>query len=278
MTTLNPVLLGVPTSGGSPDKVRRVVNGKLVVVTGATRGIGREVTMRLIAVGATVVGIARSEQTLRELARRGTRSFIPLAGDLRDLDWANEAGRRILDDHGTPTLLVSNAGHSIHRYLDQYSDRFHDVTRTAGVNYLGAVALALPLLDAMRTAKAGHIISVASAGVDIPVPGWSVYNASKQAMESWLSAVGPELRSQRVATTSIHLPRVTTSMSAATAGRYPAPELTVGEAADVICRAIVNKPRFIVPWWARLGAGLTGVAPGAVQGLWQLLLASGVRP
>jgi len=267
-------------AGGSPDLVRREVSGRLVVVTGASRGIGREVSRRLVSVGATVIGIARDADALREVSERALDAglFVPLPGDLRDVEWAEQAGHEILDRWGTPEIVVSNAGHSIHRYLDEYSGRFHDVARTAGVNYLGAVALSLPLLQAMCDAGHGHFVLVSSTSVDLPMPGWSVYGASKQAMETWLAAVAPELAARGVATTSVHLPRVATAMSRPTAGRYPVPELSVGEAAGIICRILVSRPRFVVPWWARLGAGVQAVVPGAVQAFWQGVLRMGVRP
>ena len=278
MNALTPWVLGLATAGGGPDKVRRVVNGRLVVVTGISRGIGREVARRLVSVGATVIGIARTPTSLDDLTAPQRGAFHMLAGDLRDTDWATSAGQCIVTDFGPPALVVSNAGHSIHRHLEEYTERFHDVARTTGVNYLGAVALALPLLAAMRDAGAGHLLSVTTTSVDVPTPGWSVYSASKAAYETWLRTVAPELRANGVATTSVHLPRVTTAMSAPTAGRYPMPELTVAQAADVICRAIVRRPHHVVPWWARVGAAVSGAWPDGVQRAWEIALRAGVQP
>jgi len=281
MKELMPVLLGVPTTGGTPDAVRPVVANRLVVITGASRGIGREMAERLAATDARVVGIARSQDDLlavgaRIAARGGV--FHPIAGDLRDLDWAGETGRRIVAEFGPPEVLISNAGHSIHRPLAAYTDRFHDISRTTGVNYLGAVALALPVLAAMMGAGRGHLLSVSTTSLDLPLPGWSAYTASKAAYDSWLACVAPELRRAGIAVTSVHLPRVATAMSAPTAGHYPLPELSPEQAADVLCRAVARRPRYLVPWYARLGAATKGAAPGLVQSAWERLLALGVRP
>lgn len=261
--------------------MRRLVGGRLVVITGASRGIGYELARRLTAVGAEVVGIARGADELarvgEEVAARGG-VFHALAGDLRDTDWAGQAGRRILRDFGTPYLLVSNAGHSIHRSLADYTDRFHDVARTAGVNYLGAVALALPLLESMMQRGEGHLISVSTTSVDIPLPAWSAYTASKAGFEMWLTTVGPELRAAGVAVTSVHMARVSTAMSAPTAGRYRVREMTATQASDILCRAIVTREPLIAPLWARGAAVVSAAFPVAVQRLWQVGWQAGLRP
>ena len=275
------MFLGLPALAGTPDKVRRVVDGQVVVVSGASRGIGRELARRLAGVGAQVVGIARASEdlaaTAAEITGRGGW-FQPLAGDLRDLDWAQQAGRQIVDEYGAPAVLVSNAGHSIHRRLADYTGRFHDVTRTIGVNYLGAVGLALPVVRAMMDQGRGHLVSVSTISMDLPMPNWSVYTASKGAYDQWLKCISPELKVAGVAATSIHFPRVSTAMSAPTAGRYPFPELTVGQAADVVCRCIVTRPRVAMPWWSRLTAAVSSAWPESIQRVWEIALRAGARP
>ncbi|MCL2784291.1 MAG: SDR family NAD(P)-dependent oxidoreductase [Propionibacteriaceae bacterium] len=275
-----PLVLGVPF-GASPDQVRRVAGGRLVVISGASRGIGADMVRRLVCLGATVVGIARTGADLEELGKSLTPApgrFHPLPGDLRDLDWAQNTGRLIVDQWGTPAVMISNAGHSIHRTLSQYADRFHDLSRTTGVNYLGAVGLAMPIVEAMRAAGCGHLISVSTTSVDLPLPAWSAYSASKGAYELWLRSVAPELRGDQVAMTSVHMPRVATAMSAPTAGRYLIPELSIAQAADILCYALVHKPRYLIPWWARLSAAVSGGFPSAIQRSWELALSLGVKP
>ena len=277
MGSLTPLLLGLSSIGGEPEKLRRIVDGRVVVVTGASRGIGLEMARRLTCVGATVVGVARTAEALEQMESQ-TDLFHPLVGDLRDCEWAEGAGRRVVEEWGTPAVLISNAGHSIHRTLAESEDRFHDVARTAGVNYLGAVALSLPILQAMRRQVSGHLISVSTTNVDFPLPAWSAYTASKAAYETWLRCVAPELRGGNVAVTSVHLPRVATAMSAPTSGLYHLPELSVDQAADVLCRALVARPRFIQPWWARVGAVVAAGMPTSVERIWEFALTAGVRP
>lgn len=254
--------LGMGGIGPSAARLRASVAGKLVVVTGASRGIGAATAGRLALAGARVVLLARSAEALEERAARirarGGEAHAVVC-DLRDTDAAAAAARIILD-LGLPDIVVSNAGHSIHRDLVDYADRFHDVTRTAGVNYLGPVALLLGLLPRMMERGSGQLVSVSSTSVAIPAPGWSVYGASKSAFEAWLRAIAPELASRGVATSSLRLPLVHTAMSAST--YQGSPGLSARGAAQLVCRAIVDRPRLISPWWVRLGGIIADAAPG----------------
>ncbi|MDR2565313.1 MAG: SDR family NAD(P)-dependent oxidoreductase [Bifidobacteriaceae bacterium] len=276
-----PALLGVPLGGGGPDRVQPWVVGRTVVVTGASRGIGREVAKRLAALGSHVIGVARSAEPLAELAAaaaRHGRRLEPRTVDLREANAANALAEEIIEFFGPPQLVVSCAGHSIHRYLPEYAARFHDVDRLARINFLGPVALLLPFADQMARRGSGHIVDVSTAQVDVPTPGWSAYTASKAAFQAWLASAAPELRAAGVAVTSVHLPRVATAMSAPTAGRYSVPELTVAQAADAVCRAIARRPRLSRPWWAAAAAVAAHVAPRTADALWTAALKAGLRP
>ena len=177
----------------------------------------------------------------------------------------------ILADHGRVDVVVSNAGKSIRRSLADTTDRFHDVTRTNSVNYLGPVRLLSGLLPQMRERGSGQVINVSTVNVDLPVAHWAVYTASKTAFEAWLRCVAPEIRVDGVATTSIHFPLVHTPMSAPTYAPW-VPGLTVAQAAEVVGRALVNRPRTLIPWWVRLAAVPASVAQGPYETATALVL------
>ncbi|WP_188037593.1 SDR family NAD(P)-dependent oxidoreductase [Actinotalea sp. JY-7885] len=261
---------GMARTGAPPDRVRERVGGRTVVVTGASRGIGAATAERLAAVGARVVLLARGAEALDDVvgavrSRGGTAHAI--AVDLRDPQAAAAAGERILAEHGTPAVVVSNAGHSIHRFLADYADRFHDVTRTAGVNYLGPVALLLRLLPAMTAARAGHLVLVSTTSVSVPLPGWSAYGASKSALDAWVASVAPELAVDGVATTTLRLPLVHTAMSAATPAYRRVPGLLPDDVAALVTHSVVARPRVVDPWWSRAAGLAVDLAPGPVDRL-----------
>lgn len=242
-----------PTSRPREKALREAVSGKVVLVTGASHGIGKVTVRKLAAAGAVVLLVARSLEDLGQVA-----ADITAAGgiahvyraDLTDMAATDRLGREILAAHGRVDIVINNAGKSIRRALDQSYDRFHDYTRTIEVNYLGPVRLLLTLLPDMRERKQGHIVNISTWGLRIPpAPQWSAYGASKAAFDTWLRTVATEIAADDIATTSVYMPLVHTRMSAPTNfGNMPG--LTADEAAGLVCHAVVTRPVEISPWWS----------------------------
>lgn len=249
------------------ERVRVAVGGRVVLVTGASSGIGERTAELLGAAGATVLLTARRGELLAATAGRiaahGGRA-VPYEANLADPDAVDALAARLLADHERIDVVVSNAGKSIRRSLTDTADRFHDVTRSNAVNFLGPVRLLSALLPRMRARRSGHLVNVSSLSVDLPAANWAVYSASKSAFEAWLRSVAPELRADGVATTSIHFPLVHTAMSAPTYSTR-LPGLTARQAAEVIARTLVTRPRLLVPWWVRLATVLSDNAQGPYE-------------
>ncbi|MBX6749233.1 MAG: SDR family NAD(P)-dependent oxidoreductase [Micromonosporaceae bacterium] len=262
------ILAGIAGPGPSESALRRAVAGRVIVVTGASEGIGAATAVRLAAAGARVVLVARTAARLAEVRQRivaagGTAITHPC--DLSDPAAAGALAAELLETYGRVDVVVSNAGHSINRSVAATADRFHDIARTAGINYLGPVALLLGLLPAMRAAGCGHIVNVSTASLAGFPPGWSAYLASKGAFDIWLRSAAPELRRDGVTVSTIYFGMVRTRMSAPTLARWPVPAATAEEAAAMVCRAIARRPRTIWPWWARLGQPLAVAFPSLLE-------------
>ncbi|MFQ6392780.1 SDR family NAD(P)-dependent oxidoreductase [Nocardia sp. KC 131] len=242
-----------PTSRPREKSLRSEVSGRIVLVTGASHGIGKASARKLAAAGGIVVLVARSREDLEQVAagiaaEGGIAHVYPT--DMTDMDAVERLGRGLLDEHGHVDILVNNAGKSIRRSIDESYDRFHDFTRTIDVNYLGPVKLLLTLLPSMRERRQGHIVNISTWGVMMPpAPRWAAYGASKTAFDVWLRSVAAEISADKVTTTSIYMPLVHTRMSAPT-DFSRVPGLTVDEASDLVCHAIAAKPREIAPWWS----------------------------
>ena len=242
-----------PSHVSHPDRLRDAVSGATVLVTGASFGIGEATACKLAAAGATVLLAARSGDKLDDLVRAINASgghAVSYPADLSDEATATTLAKRITDEHGPPDIVVSNAGKSIRRSLHHQYERPHDFHRTIGINYLGPIWLLLGLLPAMRERGAGHIVNVSSVGVRVPPgPRWGAYQASKGAFDMWLRSVAAELHADGIDVTSIYMALIHTRMTAPTASLRNVPGLSPDQAADIIAKAIIERPRTIAPWW-----------------------------
>ena len=242
-----------PPRVSDPYRLRGAVDGATILVTGASFGIGEAAAQKLADAGATVLMAARSADKLDEVASaisaRGGRA-VAYPGDLSDEATITALTARILDEHGPPDIVVNNAGKSIRRLLHEQYDRSHDFDRTIGINYLGPIHLLLGLLPAMRARGSGHVVNVSSVGVRVPPgPRWGAYQASKGAFDMWLRSVAPELHADGVDVTSIYMALIRTRMIEPTESLRNVPGMDPDEAADVIAKAIIERPRTIAPWW-----------------------------
>ena len=244
------------------------VRDKVVVVTGASSGIGRAAALKLAAAGAKVMLVARGEEKLLE-----TRAEIDAAGgkawtyacDVSDMASCDALVARVLKDHGGCDFLINNAGRSIRRGIMNSLDRFHDFERTMQLNYFGAVRLILGFLPGMTARKHGHIINISSIGVLSNAPRFSAYVASKSALDSFAACAASEFLDKGIDFTTINMPLVKTPMIAPTKMYENVPTLTPEQAADLIVEAIVYKPVRIATRLGVFGAVSHAIAPKLTQ-------------
>ena len=245
--------LANPARVSDPDKLRSVVTGKTVMVTGASYGIGEATARKMAAGGATVLVVARSEERLEDLAaaiNAGGGRAVAYPTDLTDEAAVGALTKQVTEDHGPVDIVVSNAGKSLRRSLHDQYDRPHDFQRTIDINYLGPIWLLLGLLPAMREHGGGHIVNVSSVGARVvPGPQWGAYQASKGAFDFWLRSVAPELHADGVAVTSVYFALVRTRMIAPTPILGRLPSLSRDEAADAVAKAVIERPRVNEPPW-----------------------------
>lgn len=255
-------------------RLREAATGSVVMVTGASSGIGEATAQALASAGATVLLVARSEDRLRMIERdiqRAGRSARTLAADLSDPEAVQALADEVLRSYGRVDVLVNNAGRSIRRSIELSYDRFHDFRRTIDINYLGPVRLVLGLLPGMREHGRGHIVNVSSLGVLFSAPRFSAYLGSKSAFDAFLRCVAPEVKGDGVAVTSIYMPLVHTPMIEPTKVYRMLPGLTPEEAAHRVCRAIIERPTTMAPITARVGHLAYDAAPGVFERLLELL-------
>ena len=244
------------------------VNGKTVIITGASSGIGRAAALKIARAGGIPLLVARSadklEETKREIEALGGSAYVYTA-DLSDTRAIEQLTERIFADHPAVDVLVNNAGRSIRRSIALSYDRFHDFERTIQLNYLGTIKLIIQLLPHMRERRSGHIVNVSSIGVQTNPPRFSAYVASKAALDAFTRVVGSETIGDNVSFTTIHMPLVRTAMIAPTRIYDSFPTISPDEAADLICEAIRSKPKQINTRLGTFGEVAYALAPKAVD-------------
>lgn len=277
---MNPLLISpaatlrrhlvAPVAAAAGRPLASPLAGRVVVVTGASSGVG-EATAKLVAArGANVVLIARRADALARVVSEirgagGNASAYPC--DLTDGAAVDAAVAKILSDIGHVDMLVNNAGRSIRRSLDLSYDRMHDFERTMAINYFAPVRLILALLPSMRAQKFGHVVNVVTWGVQLKAPKFAAYIASKSALDTFARIAGREAWYDGVTFSNVRLSLVRTDMISATEAYRKAKAKTPEEAAALVVRALEDRPLTMGTFVSNAGEVLGLVAPRLSDGL-----------
>ena len=224
------------------------VKNKVVLITGASSGIGKAAALKIAEAGAKTLLVARTEdkllETRREIEARGGSALIQVA-DVADPASCEALVKQVLEEHGGVDILINNAGRSIRRAIESSLDRFHDYERTMQLNYFGALRLIMGFIPHMLARKRGHVINISSIGVLSNAPRFSAYVASKAALDAFSRCAAAEFSDSGIEFTTINMPLVRTPMIAPTKLYQHVPTLNPEEAADLIVQAIIYRPERI---------------------------------
>lgn len=243
---LDPDLFIDKTLGGS-------VKDKFVLITGATSGIGLATALRLAKTKAKLILVARKEPGLietKQLIEDMGGTVFTYTADLSDSNSCDQLVTTVLANHGPIDILLNNAGRSIRRSVEHSVDRFHDYERCMQLNYFGCLKLIMGFLPGMTKKRGGQIINISSIGVLTNAPRFSAYVASKSALEAFTRCAAAEYSDTGVSFTTINMPLVKTPMIAPTKIYDYFPTLNPDQAADLIAKAIIDKPKRVA---TRLG-------------------------
>jgi NAD(P)-dependent dehydrogenase (short-subunit alcohol dehydrogenase family) len=248
--------------------LRGQVEGKVVLITGASSGIGKATAWKLAEAGAHVVTIARDKEQLDEVVAEFAAAGLKLhayVGDLADMASADAVTQQVLAEHGVVDVLINNAGRSIRRAIENSFERFHDFERTMQLNYFGSLKVTMGVLPRMIAQKRGHIINISSIGVLTNAPRFSAYVASKSALDAWTRCAASEFADRGINFTTINMPLVKTPMIAPTKIYDQVPTLTPEEAAALICDAVIHKQVRVATRLGITGQVLHALVPRVAQ-------------
>ena len=175
----------------------RDIKGSVVVITGATTGIGAAAAKQLVELGCKVVLNARNEAKLKEMVDQlGAANAAYLAGDSSIPDVSRAVAKKTIDTFGTIDCVVPNAGIGMYGSVLDYSD--DEVNRMMRTNYEGSVHIVRATLPTMLAKKAGDIIMVSSVAGFRGGGDESIYAGTKHAQVGFAGGLDRELREKGV--------------------------------------------------------------------------------
>jgi len=242
-------------------------SGKVVVITGASSGIGEESAEEFAKRYAVVILVARNkdrlDETAKKLAKYSCKALV-CPCDVSQKEEVSQMSKAVLEKFGRVDILVNNAGFGIYRVLNNAKPE--EIESQLSTNFLGMVYCVKAFLPKMLEQKSGHIVNVASVAASFGVPGMASYCASKFAMLGFSEALSHELKGTGVRITVVSPIMVRTNFfnhkSFSKMPRYSATSLSANTVAKAIVRA-ASSPRLeiIVPQFVRIAIWLKQTFP-----------------
>lgn len=236
---------------------------KVVLITGASSGIGRALAVELGRRGARVGLVARREEELlkaaEEVERAGGRA-LALATDVRDAEALSRAAERVRERWGRIDVLVANAGvTSTKGGAELLASEAGDVI---AINVIGVVNSVAAVLPAMLAQQSGHLVAISSLAAYRGLPKSGIYSASKAAVSTFFESLRLDLRRSNIDVTVIHPGFIRTPLTAGRKRKLPY-LLEVDDAARRMVRAIERRARtYAFPWQLAAFAGAVRYLPG----------------
>ncbi len=176
-----------------------IVQGKSIVVTGGGNGVGRELVLQLLEKGATVYAVDINEEALKEtVSLSGNRKRIfTYVVDISNKETVFNFAETVMKEHGKVDGIINNAG-IIQPFIDLNELEMDRIDRVMNINFYGTLYMVKAFLPHLLKRPEAHIVNVSSMGGFLPVPGQSIYGASKAAVKLLTEALSSELASTNV--------------------------------------------------------------------------------
>lgn len=183
------------------------MNEKLVVVTGASRGLGKDIARHLIEAGYITVGISRTP------AKFETDNYYEYLIDLSDLSSIPDLVRRVVAEHGTPYGLINNSAVGLDGLLaTQHND---EIALGVALNLTSPILLTKYVSRQMLSAGQGRIINISSIIAQTGYSGLSVYGATKSGLNGFTKSLSRELGRRGITVNAIQPGFMETQMTSA---------------------------------------------------------------
>lgn len=177
-----------------------LVEDKTIIVTGAGAGMGRAISLELLKRGAQVAGIDINEEALKETKKLAVEfgdNFSTYRVNITDEEAVYALPDKIRANHGHIDGIINNAG-IIQPFVDVNDLEMDTIRRVMDINFYGTLYLVKALLPEFLSRPKAHIVNVSSMGGFLPVPGQSIYGASKAAVKLMTEGLHSELKDSNV--------------------------------------------------------------------------------
>jgi NAD(P)-dependent dehydrogenase (short-subunit alcohol dehydrogenase family) len=165
---------------------------KTWLITGCSSGLGRSLAERALAHGHRIIATARDVSRIDDLGAENPDRFRALTLDVTDAAQVKSVVEEATRAFGRIDVLVNNAGYGLVGALEELSDE--QIARNFDTNFFGALALTRAVLPMLRAQKSGHIVNISAAAAIGNYPGFSIYGATKWALEGVSESLAAELK------------------------------------------------------------------------------------
>lgn len=258
--------------------------GKVVVITGASSGIGEQSAEEFAKLHANVILVSRNEAQLQkiaiELSKYKTETFV-YACDVSDRDQVDKMGKIIIEKFGTIDVLVNNAGFGIYNTVEK--TKIDELESQISTNFLGMMYCTKAFLPQLLKQRSGHIVNVASVAGSIGIPGMAAYCASKFAMLGFSESLFHELKGTGVGVTVVSPIMVRTNFfkheSFGRMPRYSTTSLDPKTVANAVVRA-ASSPRLeiVIPQFVRIAIWMKQTFPYLINPIVGGIFRKSIKP
>jgi short-subunit dehydrogenase len=262
---------------GQKGGIAMKVNGKVVVITGASSGIGAATAKAMAKAGASLALLARRKEVLERLTNEiasagGNARGYPV--DLADADAVATAAKRITEDLGTPDFVINNAGAGKWLFVDETTPA--QAVEMMAVPYFAAFNVTHAFLPAMLMRNSGHLVFISSVGSRFVWPGATAYIAARWAVKGFSEALRADLDGTGIGITLYESGVVTSEYWEHNPGsreRVPkiakmVPDVTPDQVANAIVNAVEhNRHHIVIPFMMKMTCWNHALFPWAVQWL-----------